>query len=102
MDNNNRDIHDEKDKLKIKEFVSSKDYRDIVYMVDHIKNHETLCSCLEDLGYKIGIDIILKRDRPIKDIQVFKGKEIRMIIAYNGKKIGISVIVDIEKTKRNK
>ena len=44
---------------KIKKFKESIDYRDICYMIDHIESEDIMLSCLDRLGYKTGINIVL-------------------------------------------
>lgn len=34
-----------------------RDIRDIFYFIDHVNNEDALCSIIEELGYKIGVNI---------------------------------------------
>lgn len=52
----------EKDK-KIKSFMESQDYIDICYMIDHVSNASIRNSCLEDLGYSIGLNLLSENDK---------------------------------------
>lgn len=47
---------------KIEEFMKSQDYKDICYVIDHVSNADIRNSCLEDLGYSIGINMLMSTD----------------------------------------
>lgn len=50
---------------KITKFKQSRDYRDICYFITHVRDRDVRNSCLEQLGYKIGLNIILSQDNDI-------------------------------------
>jgi len=59
-----------------------RDYRDICYFIDHVKNIKLRISILEQLGYKIGVNIVNK-DSAEKKITIGKRKEKRIQISPN-------------------
>lgn len=65
----------------LQKFKESRDYRDITYFTKRISNIKILKSILEDLGYRIGIDIIKSQVNPINTCQIGKKGEIRMQIS---------------------
>lgn len=56
-----------------------RDYRDICYFIDHVKNLDLRVDVIKSLGYKIGFDIV-KKDNKEKDIIIGKRKERRIQI----------------------
>lgn len=58
--------------MEIEEFIKSQDYRDICYLIDHIDDQDIFNSCVEELGYKVGVDIFDNR-KPLKLKAVYKG-----------------------------
>ena len=54
-----------------------RDYRDICYFIDHVKNIELRISILKYLGYQIGINVISHNSKE-KDITIGKRKEKRI------------------------
>lgn len=63
----------------INSFITSQDYKDICYMVDHTPNLGTMVSCIEDLNYKIGLNILTSKDNQhIKKVTLGKKGEIRV------------------------
>jgi hypothetical protein len=56
-----------------------RDYRDICYFIDHVKNIELRISILKYLGYQIGINVVGKDARE-KDVTTGKRKEKRIQI----------------------
>ena len=68
----------EKDK-KIKSFKESQDYIDICYMIDHVSNPSIRNSCLEDLGYSIGLNLVTKDNKTeSKDVIIGAKGEFRV------------------------
>lgn len=56
-----------------------RDYRDICYFIDHVKNLELRLSILKYLGYQIGINVVTDNSKE-KDIIIGKKKEKRIQI----------------------
>ena len=54
-----------------------RDYRDICYFIDHVKDIKLRISILKELGYKIGVNIVDKNSE-IKKITIGKRKEKRI------------------------
>ena len=57
-----------------------RDYRDICYFVDHVKDVDFRISLIKSLGYKIGVNIVNK-DSIEKAVTIGKRKEYRIQIA---------------------
>jgi hypothetical protein len=58
-----------------------RDYRDICYFVDHVRNIDFRISLIRSLGYKIGVNIVTSKDDKEKSITIGKRKEYRIQIA---------------------
>jgi hypothetical protein len=58
-----------------------RDYRDICYFVDHVRNIDFRISLIRSLGYKIGVNIVTSKDDKEKSITIGKRKEHRIQIA---------------------
>jgi len=58
-----------------------RDYRDICYFVDHVKNIDFRISLIKSLGYKIGVNIVKEGFDKEKTITLGKRKEYRIQIA---------------------
>ena len=58
----------------------NRDYRDICYFVDHVRDIKLRVDLIKSLGYKIGVNIVRKGDAE-KSITVGKRKELRVQIA---------------------
>lgn len=57
-----------------------RDYRDICYFIDHVKDINLRISILKSLGYKIGINIVNSKNKE-KDITIGKRKETRIQVS---------------------
>ncbi len=58
-----------------------RDYRDICYFIDHVKDIDFRISLIRSLGYKIGVNIVRKGIDAEKTITVGKRNEYRIQIA---------------------
>jgi hypothetical protein len=58
-----------------------RDYRDICYFVDHVRNIDFRISLIRSLGYKIGVNIVTSKNDKEKSITIGKRKEYRIQIA---------------------
>ena len=58
----------------------NRDYRDICYFVDHVRDIKLRIDLIRSLGYKIGVNIVREGDVE-KTITVGKRKELRIQIA---------------------
>ena len=58
-----------------------RDYRDICYFVDHVRNIDFRINLIRSLGYKIGVNIVTSKDDKEKSITIGKRKEYRIQIA---------------------
>lgn len=72
-------------------FLKSIDYRDICYFIDHVENIEFRKSLLEELGYKIGIEIT--KENQERKIYIGRRKEMRMFISNKFNKVNIAYSV---------
>ncbi len=59
---------------------TSRDYRDICYFVDHVKDIKLRVDLIKSLGYKIGVNIVKEGDIE-KSITIGKRNEMRIQIA---------------------
>lgn len=57
-----------------------RDYKDICYFIDHTTNVKFRKSLIEQLGYKIGVDVKRKGCKP-KDVIIGKRNEKRVQIS---------------------
>jgi len=64
--------------MNVKELFE-RDYRDICYFIDHVKNVELRVDILKSLGYQIGINVVGDKSKE-KDIIIGKRKEKRIQI----------------------
>lgn len=64
---------------KIKTF--DRDYRDICYFIDHVKDIDFRISLIRSLGYKIGVNIVRSKNDKEKLITIGKRNEYRIQIA---------------------
>lgn len=86
----------------VKSFINGQDYKDICYFIDHVADVSVRLSCLEELGYRIGTDIV-KGESKVKSVKIGKQGEIRMLVTPKFKNINIARCVIIEnKKKKNK
>ena len=58
-----------------------RDYRDICYFIDHVKDINLRISLIKSLGYKIGVNIVREGIDKEKSITVGKRNEYRIQIA---------------------
>jgi hypothetical protein len=58
-----------------------RDYRDICYFIDHVKDIDFRISLIRSLGYKIGVNIVKSDEDKEKSITIGKRKEYRIQIA---------------------
>jgi hypothetical protein len=58
-----------------------RDYRDICYFIDHVKDVDYRISLIRSLGYKIGVNIVRKGIDTEKTITIGKRNEYRIQIA---------------------
>ena len=58
-----------------------RDYRDICYFIDHVKDIDFRISLIRSLGYKIGVNIVKDDKDKEKTITIGKRKEYRIQIA---------------------
>lgn len=58
-----------------------RDYRDICYFIDHVKDVDYRISLIRSLGYKIGVNIVKKGIDTEKTITIGKRNEYRIQIA---------------------
>ena len=59
---------------------TSRDYRDICYFVDHVKDIKLRVDLIKSLGYKIGVNIVKEGDIE-KSITIGERNEMRIQIA---------------------
>jgi hypothetical protein len=78
-----------------------RDYRDICYFIDHVKNLELRLSILKYLGYQIGINVVTDNSKE-KDIIIRKKKEKRIQITpkFNYAPVAQCVVWGIETLKK--
>jgi hypothetical protein len=62
-----------------------RDYRDICYFVDHVKNIDFRISLLKELGYRIGVDAATSNSK-LKKVIIGKRKERRIQVTDRTKK----------------
>jgi hypothetical protein len=58
-----------------------RDYRDICYFIDHVRDIDFRISLIKSLGYKIGVNIVKEGSNKEKSITIGKRKEYRIQIA---------------------
>lgn len=58
---------------------TSRDYRDICYFVDHVRDIKLRVDLIKSLGYKIGVNIVKEGDTE-KSITIGKRNEMRIQI----------------------
>ena len=81
----------------INAFKQSYHYRDICYMVDHVPYREIMISCIEDLDYKIGLNLIRTSDKTnLKSVSIGKKGEYRVQLTKPENNLIICAIVDRE------
>lgn len=63
--------------MTIEKFKKTQDFIDISYMIDHVKLISTRLDVLQQLGYTIGVNIVVN-DLGVKTVTKGKKGEIRM------------------------
>jgi hypothetical protein len=63
-----------------------RDYRDICYFIDHVKDIDFRVDLIKSLGYKIGVNIVKGDDDKEKSITIGKRKEYRIQIVPTSRK----------------
>lgn len=81
-----------------------RDYRDICYFVDHVKDVEFRMSLIESLGYKVGWNVANSKENTEKSYIIGANNEIRVQIspAKEGFKLVRCAIIDSQLTKKVK
>ena len=69
-----------------KNVLFDRDYRDICYFIDHVKDIDFRVSLIKSLGYKIGVNIVKGEGDIEKCITIGKRKEYRIQIEPTVKK----------------
>ena len=64
-----------------------RDYRDICYFIDHVKDIDFRVDLIKSLGYKVGVNIVKGDGDKEKSITIGKKKEYRIQIAPVSKKL---------------
>lgn len=84
----------------VNKFKKTQDYRDICYMIDHVRNEEVRISCIEALNYKIGTNILFSESNTkIKNVIIGRKGEIRVQITPKYGIIAACAIVDFKNTQ---
>ena len=73
----------------------SRDYRDIGYFVKHVKNLELRISLLQELGYRIGLNVVKSGDK-VMDVTIGKRGEKRIQITPQLTKTPVAKCVILE------
>ena len=73
-----------------------RDYRDICYFIDHVKNIDFRISLIRSLGYKIGVNVVKSNDDKEKAITIGKKKEYRIQITPSTKDSPLVVCAIVE------
>lgn len=63
-----------------------RDYRDICYFIDHVRDIDFRVDLIKSLGYKIGVNIVKDNKDKEKSVTIGKRKEYRIQIAPATKK----------------
>ena len=70
----------EQNNNKIEEFKKTIHYRDICHFIDYIEHQDTFNSCMEDLGYSIGLNLLTSNDDlRIKNVILGANGEFRVL-----------------------
>ena len=69
-----------------KNVLFDRDYRDICYFIDHVKDIDFRVSLIKSLGYKVGVNIVKGDEDVEKRITIGKRKEYRIQIEPTVKK----------------
>lgn len=75
----------------------SRDYIDICYMIDHVKEYDVLIDVLTKLGYKV-VPLIIRNENRVKNITIDKRNNFRIQITPKYKNINIAQSVLIKKS----
>lgn len=91
----------EKEQNLIKSFKRSQDYKDICYMIDHVENKEVRLSCIEELNYKIGTDMMIKEtQKGPKSVIIGRNGEFRVQVTKCEDMFAACAIVEKQKTNK--
>ena len=72
-----------------------RDYRDICYFVDHVKDLKLRMSILKQLGYTLGVDVANKESY-VKKVIIGKRKEKRIQVMSKDPKTPLVICVVLE------
>ena len=73
----------------------SRDYRDIGYFVKHVKDIDLRISLLQELGYRIGLNVVKKGDKEM-DVVIGKRGEKRIQVTPQLSKTPVAKCVILE------
>lgn len=71
------------------------DIRDICYFVDHVKNYDLRISIIENLGYKLGVNVA-KDGCMEKEVTIGKRNELRVQITPKTNKTPLVICAIVE------
>lgn len=74
----------------------TRDFNDIEYFIDHVRNIDARIDVIQKLGYKIGVDIVTKETDKVKKVIVGKRGELRIQIAPAPKGLPLAKCVILE------
>ena len=74
----------------------SRDFRDIAYFIDHVKNVDARVDVLEKMGYKIGVDVVTKETDKVGKVIVGKRNELRIQITPAQKGLPLAKCIILE------
>lgn len=72
----------------------------VAYFIDHAPKWELRKSLIEQIGFKVGVDVV-KTDSKPKNIIIGKKGEYRMQVTHKDKKLPLAFCAIIENNKRN-
>lgn len=85
----------DKEQKLVASFKKTDDYRDICYMVDHVRDIEVRLSCLEALKYRLGLNLAIKDTRKeIKSVTIGKKGEFRVQVTECEDMFSVCAIVE--------
>ena len=82
------------------EFRETQDYKDICYMIDHVDDLNARISVLQELGYRIGVNVI-KPWNMLKSILIGKDKKFRVQITPRVGNLNFAQCVIIDKLDKS-
>ena len=74
----------------------TRDFNDIEYFIDHVRNIDARIDVIQKLGYKIGVDVVTKETDIVKKVIVGKRGELRIQIAPAEKGLPLAKCVILE------